>query len=546
MEFDLVVANGTVVDGTGRPRFKADLGLLDGRIAALAPRNGQEPALAGRQVLNAAGLVVAPGFVDFHSHSDWILPLPDHEGILAPLLLQGVTTLVAGQCGFSPAPVTDSSIPAVDAFSEELRDRDFPYRWRSMDDFLSALEKDGLLLNAAFLAGHGSLRYAVVGDEPRPPTAAELDDMCRLARQALDEGAFGLSFGLAYVPGVFARNDELLALFRTVAGSGGLVTVHGRAYSWVSPLYRPMIGGPAHNLRSVRELLDLARRSEARLQLSHQIMVGRRTWRTYPRVLREIERAAASGLDVAFDAFPYTVGNTTVKVVFPEWFLKDFRGNIVDLRARRKLNGEMDLLRLALGLDYGDILLLWGRAPELAELEGLDFQAIARRLGLPPFEAYLHVTRASEGRARVLLGTYSGDAKNEAPLRAVLSHPLCAFMTDTILTTRGRHNPASFGTFPRILGHYSRDLGLFTLEEAVQRMTGFPAARLGLEGVGRVADGYRADLVLFDPEAVDGRATLACPDAPPAGIHAVLVAGQPVVRDGRLLPGPRRGRVLRP
>jgi len=545
MEFETVITNGIVIDGTGRPRFAADLGLDGGRIAAVVPRNGAGAGLTGRQVLDAGGLMVAPGFVDFHSHSDWILPLPDHDAILEPLLLQGVTTLVTGQCGFSPAPVTEASVPDVDAFSEELRDVDFPYRWRSMAEFLAALETDGLLLNAAFLVGHGTLRLAVVGPEPRAPTAAELKALCDLARQALDEGAFGLSFGLAYVPGVFARNDELLALFRTMAEAGGLVTGHGRAYSWVSPLYRPMIGGPAHNLRSVRELLDLAGRSGARLQLSHQIMVGRRTWRTYRRVLREIDRAAASGLDVAFDAFPYTVGNTTVKVVFPEWFLQDFQGNIADPRARRKLKGEMDLLRLALGLDYRDIRLLWGRAPELAELEGLDFRAIAGRLGLSPFEAYLHVARASEGRARVLLDTYSGDARREAPLRAVLSHPLCAFMTDTILTRRGCHNPASFGTFPRVLGHYSRDLGLFGLEEAVRRMTGFPAARLGLEGVGQVAEGLRADLVLFDPTIVDGRATPACPDTPPAGIHAVLLAGQPVVRDGRFLPGPRRGQVLR-
>jgi N-acyl-D-amino-acid deacylase len=545
MEFDLVIANGTVIDGTGWPRFAADVGLQGGRIAALAPRNGQNPALTGRELLDATGLIVAPGFVDFHSHSDWILTLPDQEAILAPLLLQGVTTLVTGQCGFSPAPVTDASIPAVDAFSEEMRERDFPYRLRSMGQFLAALEGDGLLLNAAFLVGHGTLRLAVLGEDPRGPTTGELDAICRLTRQALEEGAFGLSFGLAYAPGVFARNDEVLTLFRAATEGGGLVTVHGRAYSWVSPLYRPMIGGSAHNLRSVLELLDLGRQSGARLQLSHQIMVGRRTWRTYRRVLRAIDEAAAAGLDVAMDAFPYTVGNTTVKVVFPEWFLKDFRGSITDPRACRKLKGEMDLLRLALGLDYRDILLLWGRTPELAELEGLDFQAIAQRLGLPPFEAYLHVARASEGRARVLLGTYSGDAKNEAPLRAVLSHRLCAFMTDTILTTRGRHNPASFGTFPRILGHYSRDLGLFGLEEAVRRMTGFPAGRLGLEGVGKVAEGQRADLVLFDPATVDARATLARPDAPPAGIHAVLLAGQLVVRDGRLVPGPRRGQVFR-
>jgi N-acyl-D-amino-acid deacylase len=545
MEFDLVIANGTVIDGSGRPRFAADLGLAGGRVAAVVRRDAAGPALAGRQVLDATGLVVAPGFVDFHSHSDWLLPLPDHDAILAPLLLQGVTTLVTGQCGFSPSPVTDASIPAVDAFAEEMRDLAFPYRWRTMGEFLDALESDGILFNAAFLVGHGTLRLAILGPTPRAPTAAELDALCRLARQAIDEGAFGLSFGLAYAPGIFARNDELLPLFRAASEAGGLVAVHGRAYTWVSPFYRPMIGGTAHNLRSVRELLDLARRSGARLQLSHQIMVGRRTWRTTRRVLREIDQAAAAGLDLAFDAFPYTVGNTTVKVIFPAWFLKDFAANIVDAQARVKLKREIDLQRVALGLDWADIRLLWGRVPELADLEGLDFRAIAGRLNLPPFEAYLHVARASEGRARILLNTYSGDAEYEAPLRAVLSHPRCAFMTDTIITRWGRHNPASFGTFPRILGHYSRDLRLFSLEDAVRRMTGFPAERLGLEGVGHVAEGQRADLVLFDPATVDARATVDCPDAPAVGIHAVLIAGQVVVREGKVLPGLRRGQVLR-
>ncbi len=545
MEFDLVIANGTVIDGTGRRRFAADLGVDGGRIAAVAARNGPGPALAGRETLDATGLVVAPGFVDFHSHSDWLLPLPDHESVLAPFLLQGVTTLVTGQCGFSPAPVTDASIPAVDAFAEEMRDLTFPYRWRSMAEFLDVLDAGGLLFNAAFLVGHGTLRLAVLGPEPRAPTAAELEALCRLARQSIDEGAFGLSAGLAYAPGIFSDNDELLPLFRATAEAGGIATVHGRAYTWVSPFYRPMIGGTAHNLRSVRELLDLAGRSGVRLQLSHQIIVGRRTWRTYRRVLRDIDEAAAAGLDVAFDACPYPVGNTTIKVIFPAWFLKDFEGNIADPRARRKLKGEINLQRLALGLDYADIRLLWGRVPELAELEGLDFRTIAGRLGLPPFEAYLHVARASGGRARVLLDTYSGDAEHEAPLRAVLSHPRCAFMTDAIITRWGRHNPAAFGTFPRVLGHYSRDLGLFSLEEAVRRMTGFPAERLGLEGVGRVAEGQRADLVLFDPATVNAQATPAVPDAPPTGINAVMLAGHLVARDGRLLPGPRRGRVLR-
>jgi len=541
MEFDSVIANGTVIDGTGRPRFRADLGIRNGRIAAVSTG---EP-LVGRQSLDAAGLVVTPGFIDIHSHSDWILPLHDHDQILAPLLLQGITTLVTGNCGFSPAPVTEDSIPLVDVFSEGMRERTLSYCWRSMAEFLDALEWDGLLLNAAFLVGHGTLRYMVMGNRADAPTLEEMETLCDLTRQALREGAFGLSAGLAYAPGIFARNEELISLLRTTAKEGGIFAVHGRAYTWVSSFYRPMILGTPHNIRSVRELMALARQAGVRLQLSHQIFVGHRTWRTHRAVLREIEQAADDGLDVAFDAFPYTVGNTTINVVFPDWFLDGFSENVNDPRALRRLKREIDLLRLSLGLSYPDITLLWGCAPELAELEGLDFAAIARRLGLPEFESYIHVARVSEGRARVLLGTYSGDGEYEVPLQAALAHPLCAFMTDTILTRRGVHNPASFGTFPRVLGRYSRDLGLFPLKEAVRRMTSFPAERIGLTDVGRIAEGVWADLVLFDPNTVADNTTLDRPDALSTGIQTVLISGQVVAREGQIVGRKRCGRVLR-
>ncbi len=544
MDFDLVITNGTVIDGTGQPRFRADLGVQGGQIVAIAA--GER--LSGQQVLDATGLIVAPGFIDVHSHSDWVLPLPGHAQTLAPLLLQGITTLVTGNCGFSPAPFTDESRPLLDEFSEMLRDGPLPDEWRSMSEFLDALERDGLLLNAAFLVGHGTLRYAAMGrraNNSAPPTPEDMDNMRRIVRQTLREGAFGFSTGLAYAPCVFAHNDELLSLLRVVAQEGAIFTVHGRAYTWVSPFYSPMIGGTPHNVRSVRELLSLAREARVRLELSHQIFVGRRTWRTHRTVLRDIERAAADGLDVAFDAFPYTVGNSTISVVFPAWFLDGFDRNIDDPRALKRLKREINLLRWTLGLSYGDITLLWACAPELAWLEGLDFGAVARRLGMSEFEAYVHVARVSGGRARVLLGTYSGDGEREEPLRAALSNPLCSFMTDTILTQRGKHNPASFGAFPRVLGKYSRDLGLFSLEEAVHRMTGLPAKRIGLPGVGRIAEGAQADLVLFDAATVADNTTPAQADAPPTGIRAVLISGQIVARDGKPVGHERLGRVLR-
>jgi N-acyl-D-amino-acid deacylase len=402
-----------------------------------------------------------------------------------------------------------------------------------------------MLLNAAFLVGHGTLRSLVMGGRADTPTADELKELRTLTLQALREGAFGLSAGLAYAPGVFAQNDELLALLRVAAEQEGLLTVHGRAYTWVSPFYKPMIVGTPHNVRSTRELIGLAAQAGVRLELSHLIFVGRRTWRTYRTSLRDIEQAADQGQDLAFDAFPYTVGNSTINVVFPKWFLDGFERKVNDPAALRQLKREINLLTMTLGMGYRDIQLLVGGTQELEPLEGMNFSAIAQRLNMPEFDAYMHVARLSNGEARILLGTYSGDGEHEETLRAVLAHPLCSFVTDTILSSRGKHNPASFGNYPRILGRYSRDLGLFSLEEAVRRMTSFPAERIGLQGVGRIAEGMWADLALFDAKAVADNTTPERADAPPSGIRSVLVSGEVAARDGKVVSTKRYGRVLR-
>jgi N-acyl-D-amino-acid deacylase len=543
MDFDLVVTGGTIIDGSGERRFPADLGVRKGKIEAIASPG----TLSGGHAreIDARGLAVAPGFIDIHSHTDWILTLPDHQKVLAPMIAQGITTVVAGNCGHSPAPVTDASIPLLEHSTELLRDSDFEYSWRSMGEFLDTLEKRGLAMNAAFLLGHGTLRQAVMGNESRPPSPSELDSMKRLTREAMREGAFGLSAGLAYSPGVFAKNEELVELIRAAAEEGGLFTVHGRAYTWVSPFYKPMLFGPPHNLRSVNELLRLAKESRARIQLSHQIFIGRRTWPTHRWVLRAIERAVESGVDAAFDAFPYTFGNTTINAILPEWVLDNFSNRIRDPKILKRLRREFAMFRLALGLEYSDIRVLFGHAKQLDPFEGMDIGAIARRLGVSEFDAYVHVARESDGKARVLIGTYSGEGDREDPLRAVLSHRLCAFETDSILTRRGRQNPASFGTFPRVLGRYSRDLGLFSLEEAVRRMTSMPADRIGLPNVGRIRPGYFADLVLFEPAVIADNTTPERDSAPPSGVRAVVISGEVVARDGALVTEARHGRMIR-
>ena len=542
MDLELVIANAIVIDGTGRQRFRADLGIREGKIAAIAT----DAPLVGRETIDASGMAVAPGFIDLHSHSEWIFPLSDHDVILAPLALQGITTVVTGQCGFSLAPVTDESIAAVDTMSEMMREEAFPYRWRSMGELFDILERDGLFLNAATLVGHGPLRLAAMGERASSavPTPDELATMCRMTREAIREGAFGISTGLGYAPGIFAENDELVSLLKTAAAEGGIYAVHGRTYQRVSTFY-PANSDIPHNVLSNREQLDLARQAGVKLQLSHLIFFGRNTWPTYRTVLQDIDRAADAGLDVAFDVFPYTVGNTTISVMFPPWFLADFRANINDPAALRQLEAGLTGRLEVVGRHFGDIWLLWAGSVEFEPYEGLSFTAIGERLGLSGFEAYMQVARVSGGHARILHGPFSGDGEYDEPLRTLLAHPRCAFMTDTFITRRGKHNPASFGTYPRVLGHYSRDLALFTLEEAVRRMTSYPAERIGLREVGRIAEGNWADLVVFDPATVADNTTDQRTDAPPTGIHTVLISGQIVAREGQVVSRQRCGRVLR-
>jgi N-acyl-D-amino-acid deacylase len=541
MDFDLVIQNGTLIDGTGRPRYRADIGITGDRITAISPREG----LHAPNKIDASSLIVSPGFIDLHSHADWILPLPEHDTILAPLLQQGITTIVTGNCGFSPAPVTPDTTSIIDSVSEMLRDRKFEYRWQSLQDFMNVLQADGLLLNTVFQAGHGSLRSLVMGDRSDSPNSVQMDEMRGLTRQAIHEGAAGFSVGLAYAPGIFAKNEELLAFLQVAAEEKALYTVHGRAYSWVSPFYKPMFFGAPHTLRSVREQINLAREANVRLQLSHQIFVGRHTWRTHTAVLEEIERAAQDGLDIAFDAYPFTVGFSTIKVIFPEWFLDGFSDNIRDPKRIQQLKKEITLLQVALGIRYKDIRLLSTNCSNLLQFEGLDFEQIAQMLGKSHFDAYMHIARESAGDARILLGTYSGDDEHDEALRNVLSHPLCAFMTDTILTNHPQHNPASFGTFPRILGHYSRDLGLFSLEEAIRRMTSFSASRIGMPDIGRLAEGLAADVVIFDPFTIADHTTPETRDAAPSGIHTVILSGKIAAQNQKAIAGLRAGRVLK-
>jgi len=535
MEYDVIIRGGTIVDGSGAPRFPSDLALSGGKISKLIPP-AESPQATAARVIDASGLVVAPGFIDMHSHSDWVIPVPEHAEILRPFLLQGVTTFVGGNCGFSAAPIRPDRAAMLDTSAQMLSERPFQWEWREVAEFGAHLKRQGLAMNVAHLAGHGSIRLSVMGADSGDPSPAQLNEMRAMLERAMSDGAVGVSCGLGYFPGMIAKPAELGALAEVAGRAGGIITSHLRAYSTRSLFFDSKV---VHNLLAVREMVEVARRAKTPLQISHLIFVGRRTWPTVNEVLADITAANNDGVDVTFDTFPYTGGNTTIRVIFPAWS----QNRMVELLHSADGWARLrDSFRPLSPFIAEGAQLMWAANPSFAHLEGKFFGEIAESLKLDPVEAYLTIARESAAKARVMMHLYSGDDQHEETLCAAMAQPLNMFEMDTILTSHQHQNPASFGTYPKILGHYVREMGLLSLESAIHKMTGMAAAKMRLGGRGFIREGYAADLAIFNPATISCAADFAHPETAPVGIEHVLVNGRAVVADGKwcgdgVLPG---------
>jgi len=541
MQFDLKLSGATVVDGTGDRARRADVGVVGSGIAAVGDLGDAQAAVT----IDCRGKTVAPGFIDIHSHSDWLLPGSDHGALVEPFVRQGMTSLVGGNCGFSPAPVTDVNRGAAHDASRLIIDDAIDLRWSTMGEFLDALETGGVSLNLAQLVGHGTVRAAVTGAlTPAPPNARELAQMESLTLAALDAGCVGVSTGLGYPPGIFAGEPELEAFAGWAAATGKIFTSHLKAYSWVSGVYSTDPAVEYHNLSAIREILRVATAANVRLQISHLIFVGRNTWSSCRQALDLIDTAYANGLDVAFDAFPYTAGNTTASVLFPPDVLPRLESVLADGSARADLRAFADLAFTSLGFDLSDIQIMNANVARWRRYDGMRVTEAAALESMDAFDFYCAMVVESRRNARVLIHTYSGDAHSEEPLRAVLSHPRCTIETDTFVTCEGAQNPASYGTFPRVLSTYV-DAGLFSLEQAVHKMTGAAAERLGWTDRGWVRKGCAADLVVFDGQLLRDTATFDHPAEFPTGIEHVFINGRHVLDGPCYDAGARAGRVLR-
>ena len=500
--FDLVIRGAQVIDGTGEERYRADVGLRGDRIASIN-REGLSGGNAAR-VVDADGLVLTPGFIDMHAHLDPILRLPEAESAAR----QGVTTALGGPDGGGPWPFG----PA-----------------------LAEIEATKVGINVGYLAGHNSIRRNVMGLENRAPTEAELTRMREMVAQSMTEGAWGISTGLRYLPGAFSDVDEVVALSEEAASRRGFYTSHLREEG---------LG----LLEGVSEALEIGRRANIRIVLTHHKVVGAPMWGSSTTTLSMVDSARAEGIDAMIDQYPYTASYTGITILVPPWALEGgseaFLARMDDPRlADSILSGiEFNIVNDRGGNDLNRVqlaLVEWDRS-----LEGKTLADWAARDGLPATPAVgasLVVEAVRRGGASAIF-----HAMAEEDVERIMAHPQTMIASDGRLTEpgSGHPHPRWYGTFPRVLGVFVREKGVLTLEQAVHKMTGLPAARMGLAERGVVREGAYADLVLIDPEGVIDRATFEDPHQYPEGIPLVVVNGQ-VVFDNEGFHDVRAGRVLR-
>jgi N-acyl-D-amino-acid deacylase len=528
---DLKIEGALVIDGTGSAGSRSDVGISGERIAAVGDLSRER---AGR-VLNASGRVLAPGFIDMHSHSDWRLW---GNRRAESKVRQGVTLEVVGNCGFSPAPIST-------AFLEEMRrfalyvPTGMDFAWRSVGEYLKAFDRGGIALNVAQLVGHGTLRVAAMGFARRAPTADELTAMQRMLGDAMEDGAWGLSTGLIYAPGSYATTEEIVAIARVAARQRGLYASHIR-------------GEGATLLTAVREAIRVGREAELPVQISHVKAAGRPNWGRVADALALVDAARAEGLDVMGDVYPYTASSTSLRTLLPDWALEGgvdaMLGRLEDAAVRGRIREELEAPGTGQGLldriGWDNIMIAWCPKRKDAEGQRLSEIAVARRLD--PLDAVFELLRDAQGVASMIMFQL-----DEADLRRALAHPHVMIGSDgSALATSGemsagRPHPRSYGTFPRVLGEYAREQRVLTLPEAVHKMTGLPARRLGLRDRGAVRAGAFADLVVFDPRRVADLATYDDPHRYPVGVEHVIVNGSSVVRDGEHT-GSLPGRILTP
>ena len=526
-DYDLLLKGGTVYDGLGNPGVTTDIAVRGDRIVHISPGIEEKKA---NTVVEADGLVVAPGFIDPHTHTDiQLLVNPKAESKIR----QGVTTEIAGNCGGSQFPLSDESIDKKRDYIKQ--EYDLELTWRDVNGFFSRLEKEGHAVNYATFLGQGSLRLAVMGPNDRPPSDEELQRMKQLVGENMKAGVLGLSTGLIYTPGCFAKMDEIIELCRIVADNKGVYTTHIR-------------GEGDAVLDAVDEALDIARQSGVSIQISHLKAMYPRNWSKIDTVLSKIEMARNDGIEVLADRYPYSASSTGMASIFPLWAREgtsdDFLARLKDKSNDAKLRAHVKE-RETLSGSWKNLLVSGVYTDKNRHIEGKTILDAAVEAQKSPYDFMRDLIIEEENHVSIV-----NFAMNEDNLKRVLAHPLVTVGSDgnSIAPygplSKGKPHPRSYGTFPKVLGKYVREEKVLTLPDAIRKMTSMVADKFGLTGRGRLAEGSFADIVVFDPDTVVDGATFQEPHTYPVGIDYVFVNGRPVINRGEHT-GELPGRILK-
>ncbi len=524
--YDLVIRDARIIDGTGRPAFNGNIGIVSKRIVAVSSTPLSDEA---SHIINARGMAVTPGFIDAHTHDDLVVL---RNSTALPEVHQGVTTLVIGNCGFGLAPMVPAYVETLKGYSAAVLGEDKqPWDWPTMGAFLQTLRAMPLGQNVRVLLGHTALRVATMGFEARAATEREIVEQEALTAEAMQSGAAGLSLGLMYIPGLATPTSELVRLARVVGQYGGVVTAHMR-------------GEGDNLLTSIAEMLTIAEQAEVAVHISHLKVTGHKNWGTISRALEQIWEARTRGLDITVDVYPYAAGSTTITQLLPPWVLEGGLPQMLE-RLRDPAMRQRVSQDFAHGIPgwenqvgangWEHIYIAGMQEGSHQHLEGLNLAEAAEALGMSPEETFFHLILAEGGRITIIL--FSMD---ERDVDMVVQSSFSMIGSDGLPVASKRPHPRLYGTFPRFIQRYVRELKSLKLEQAIHKVTAMPAARFDLTDRGKIAEGKLADLVVFDPDTVSDLATYSNPKVYPQGIAAVVVAGLPVVLDGQLqthLPG---------
>jgi len=533
---NILLKNGIIVDGTGKTPCQGSLLVKDGLIEGVGCSDFDEDE---KEVIDCSGKIISPGFIDSHSHMDWFMTHPD-AAYSSPFAGQGITTFVGGNCGYGIAGFREQTpykkfMPH--SFFNIGHENEF---WHTFADYFDQLDRNGITHNITNFAGHGTTRTSISGFKPGPLNKQETGEMLYLLEKAMDEGACGVSLGLAYQPGIFADLNELTKIAQLVKKKDKMLSVHGRAYTTLSGSYPMRPFGKAHNLLAIEEMLNVALRTGVRMQYSHLVFIGEKSWQTFETALSLFDRAISRGVDVKTDCFALSCGVSQINAVFPEWFQARLPQAYDNRLYLMRLKFEIGMLIKGIGFGYDDIQIAFGNHEKINPYNGRTILEIARMTKSDPFETLIDIAKTSRGSTRIIGHRYMNDKITEGLLK--YDHTL--YMTDAWYEPKGLQNPSLSGGFPRIL-QTIREKKLLRIEEAVHKMTGAAADHFQIKNRGRLLRNLAADITVFDPGRICDNTTMHETSKAPDGIEHVFINGLQTVSRGKILDGVKAGAVLR-